>query len=487
MVWLAYTFTFGAPWLWARRVVPGELLVCTTSRIAAGGLDDALSQLRRRSALRLHRVLEVEDLVTESYRRGGARDSAPVAAAWWVRVRPGTEQAALREIEYRVAVAMARKGEYEGIGRRGLLAVGRAVLAANQVRKAQLSWANDDPGPVLFDDETHEAYRNMIGLGAEPTRAVSVAVLDSAVRISDVPQRSQCRIEVDYSIEPPENRPPFAHGAVTTSLICDIADNASVCVYPVVDPYNEVSEASIVATLTGLLTKEARAEVVVLCLGLTENSESKSQKSSYTALRRLLQLLDRNLVVVVATGNTGDEDLRVLEPAPRKDVYAIGAVNRAGRRPRFSRFVFPETEQPALYLLAPGGDSDGISATEASVSVHGVGRTGSSVAAAYAAGVVTRALGTVGAGVARRDHVTAALRGASLPVGSDADAGSFCHGLIRQPPVGWQRNLVAVYPPSLAIPLQAAPTPGRAETVLVGAVDLGAALLDPAVAEVLLT
>jgi hypothetical protein len=115
-------------------------------------------------------------------------------------------------------------------------------------------------------------------------------------------------------------------------------------------------------------------------------------------------------------------------------------MNGAGRRSWFSRSVFPTDARPALYVLAPGGD-DPIDGLEWSVAVGGEGQVGSSVAAAYAAGVLVRALGMVGAEEVpvASGRIREALRRTAARPGIDADAGDLCDGFIRQPEEGWHR------------------------------------------------
>lgn len=452
VVWVAYNITFGWKWLWARHVLPGELLVSTASSSAAKALQISIEQLRDRSTPHLCRALQTEDLLATdtmlaarhngSGQRSRRETSAPIAAAWRVRVRSGTEQAVLREIEYRVGTEMARLGGYERIGRRNLLAVGRAAIAANQARRVCAAAKAEPPGIVAFVPDIHEKYRELLSLSGSPTRRVQVLVLDSAVQIDDLPESLRGHVCTDYSVESPHERPPFGHGAATAAIIADIAENACVTVFPVMRPGGDVYEGSIVNGLAHVWTGHLEADVIVLCLGLEYRHWSRSTKTDRSNMELFFEGIGAQPVIVVSTGNARNRDLVVLEPAARKAVYAIGATNRSGHRSWFSRSQFPDDDRPELYLLAPGGEKWGSGELESPVTIGNRQQIGSSIAAAYAAGAIARALGTVvGADeLPPRRKVTEALRRRARALDDNADAGEYCTGIMQQPPTGWHRS-----------------------------------------------
>jgi hypothetical protein len=451
LVWLVYNATFGARWLWARNSVPGKLLVSTNSAVALEVLSSVFGRLRG-PVPRLHQILEVRDLigttpVPDSRPAGPEPEYAsafsrrrPVAAAWLVHVRPGTEQAVLREIEYRVASEMAERGGYAGLGHRCLLAVGRAAIAATPVRRLLPSAKLTFPGPVEFVPEVHNAYKEMLRLGPTPKREVRVAVLDTNIQVENLPPHVRPRVQIVAGTESLESWTPFAHGAVTVSVIGDIAENARITLHPVLDDGAYGAEDSLLSVLYDIGDGKIEAEVVVLCLGLDPNAAKIATKTNN--LDRAINGLAHDKILVVATGNSRNEDLEVLEPARRTAVFAIGAANKMRCRSWFSRYLFPTEDRPAVYMLAPGGDLDPDGEPEDPATVEGHGQRGSSVAAAYAAAVIVRSLGST-PGPQQRAAVRVALGEAAFALGPDSGAGPGCAGLIQEFPAGWHENVGA--------------------------------------------
>lgn len=434
IVFVAYRSTFGWERIWARNVIPGELLVSTRLPEAARALELFLNRRRTRIP-RKHRIRSYASMLGSDYDASPRRSAGPaLAASYHVLVPPGSEQAVLREIEYGVAWEMARKGGYTAIGTSALLRVGRVAIAANQVRCGRLQLRLEPPGPVSWDSMLHHDYTTLLGLRPEAAqrREVKVAILDTAVRKSDLP--GPLKLDNAYGPEQERRYPPFAHGAVTSAIIGDLAPCADITIIPIADERGRISEDYVFHSLLRLRPQgDLAAEVVVMCLGMSNTTKIKTKHST---LEMLLSDLGADAIIVTATGNTRNADLRALEPARQRAVYAFGAMNKSGARSRFSRSAFDISESPTIYMLAPGGDRDARTVTESSIAVNGKWQVGSSIATAYGAGVIVRTLTETPHALTRR-AVTAALLAHAAPLDATADAGPGCHGRLQQPSADW--------------------------------------------------
>jgi hypothetical protein len=377
---------------------------------------------------RVFRVKAVHSLSEPSRRSGErARRGGPLVGAWKVEVARGSEQAILRELEYRVARALEQAGGYEGIDPRLSLAVARTAMAAHQARRVRLSSQDLLPSAPIDLKEHHEKYRSMVATGPEPTTAVSVAILDSAVQPEHLYSTVLGRVRLGDVADDVAAIGPLAHGAATASVIGDLAPTAEIEVYPVAGE-EPVDEWPLIRAL-----QRADAQVIAMCLQLSF-TRSTNPKTAEDAVGDLLRGLDKNTVVVVSSGNREDnsDSAQVRFPATYQTVLAVGAIDSKWERPFFSCHLLDQ-DRPCLFLVAPGGhlESD---PPEFSVLAGDEPVVGTSVAAAYAAGVIARCLGSGGFGERpiEAQELLAKLKAAALKPHDKYVAIEHGDGLVQQ-------------------------------------------------------
>ena len=160
--------------------------------------------------------------------------------------------------------------------------------------------------------------------------------------------------------------------------------------YPVVDENNEVDEWILGWSLECAVF-DTKADVIVMCVELAEKKGSFRDNLE----RRLKGVTDKP-VVIAASGNRNDSDpLTAKYPGIHPVVMMVGAVDRNKVRPDFSCYALNPEPQPALFVVAPGGVGPAENPLESSVIAGDQAQVGTSIAAAYAAGVVARSLAGV--------------------------------------------------------------------------------------------
>ncbi|MGX7677729.1 S8/S53 family peptidase [Jatrophihabitans sp. DSM 45814] len=378
--WLAHRVTPERIW----SLVPGELVVATVSDQARVAIEASLAAQSER---RVFKVVGYRSLLP-----GGEQDrTSPIVGAWLVNVARGSEQPVLRELEYRVALALETAGGYQGIDTRLSLAAARHAMAAHQSRRVRLAAQAMVPSAAIAFTPMHERYRELIATGAEPSRPVSVAILDSAVNLGHLPPEVADRVHPGEASPDYQNLTPGAHGAVTASVIASLAGTADIEVFPIAGVGSPGSEAVVAASLM-----KAKASVIAMCLSLDIPPNHREGKTREEMIGLTLRKLDTHQVVIVASGNRLKErhSAAAIFPATSPTVMMVGALDSELRRPFFSRHLLTD-RRPASYLMAPGGRTIGSRVDESSVHAGQTPFVGTSVAAAYAAGIVARTLGTL--------------------------------------------------------------------------------------------
>ena len=299
----------------------------------------------------------------------------------------------LRELEYRIATVLERKGGYENVNLSLSLAVARSTFAAHQARRVRLEGSTLQRSMPVVLQPLHEEYRKLLCKGPEPTRSVHVAMLDSNVSLDHLPStRHTGSIAVGQSVDPDLAAAPASwHGAVTAAIIGDLSPTAEIEIFPVAAPREYIDESAVLAAL-----EETAAQVIAMCLSL-RFPVGRSAKTRENVLARRLRELAPDRIVVVATGNRDRqfEGVTALFPSIHRRVIAISSIGLDLQCSEFSRYEFPGFPDDPLHLVAPGGSGWPKRVRESPASAGTTRVVGTSVAAAYAAGVIARSLGRV--------------------------------------------------------------------------------------------
>jgi hypothetical protein len=421
-----------ASW-WNRTTIPGLLVIATNSLPAEKAVA---SFLGRREQAGLFGVLAHEGLVYRHDEDSGSRRPL-VTAAWRVHVHRGLEGALLHDLNHFVALALERDGGYVGIDPLLSMAVARRTLAAHRARRVILASGRAETlrsGKVAFQKETHAEYLGMISSGqasGRPVSPVTVAMLDAAVKPADLADGVDVVVKLGHVSEKQRQQPPLAHGAVTASIIGCLAPTATILVYPIASGRVEerVDETEVIWSIQSAVMAEV--DLIVMCLQMPTESKEASRMS----LEMLLTSVGgAKPVVMAAAGNRR----RLTEPACGRypgihpEVVMVSAVDSQRRRPTYSCFELPGPSKPALHVAAPGGgDLVARGPREHSVSVGREEFVGTSVATAYAAGVVARSIASASKARSAKE-LRLALQDAADPVEDWDDDVQHCKGLIRQ-------------------------------------------------------
>lgn len=373
------------------RLVPGELIVVTRTadaRTIAAALIAELENERR-----FYRITKPTPLGGQPPRK---ERTLHELAAWRLNVRHGAERAMLLELELRMASALAVHGGYTGIDWRLAREAARAQMSAQRSRFLHPSGNGLTPSGPVDLTPVHELYRQMLCHGAAAGDGTHVVVLDTSIDLSTLPAMEDAPpVTVG---DPPSGYGPtkvYGHGAAMVSIIRSVAPSASITLRPVLGfTDDETSEAALLSTLIELTYSERRVDVVVLCGNMGPGSIYWSPRDTRRRgdIERILRTVRFGAVVVTSTGNAGvfDANDDVLFPATCEPVVAVGAIDRRMSRPAYSKYRFSAVP-PSLFVTAPGGrPATNDEPAEAAVTVGGHDEVGTSIAAAYAAGVVAR-------------------------------------------------------------------------------------------------
>jgi hypothetical protein len=306
------------------------------------------------------------------------------------------EQAILFDLEHFVARVLEREGGYRGVDPHLSMEIARRSIAAHKARRVvEAGYVRETvgSGPVVFNLPDHERYLSMISAAnpaVRPMRPVTVAILDSAFDLQDADKGVVDRIEYGILDEDQVGLPLLAHGAVTASIIGTVAPTARIIVYPVIGGGALVHEILVGISLDNAV-KVSKADVVVMCLQLTERGDVPGGRG---ALRKFLDGVTDRPVIIAAAGNRRDGEPEAARyPAIHRVVMMVGAVDAAKRSTEYSCFAYhADGDKPAMHMVSPGGSDPIDFPDEYAVTVHGHRFAGTSIAAAYAAGVIARSM-----------------------------------------------------------------------------------------------
>ncbi|MBN9657514.1 MAG: S8/S53 family peptidase [Acidobacteria bacterium] len=216
------------------------------------------------------------------------------------------------------------------------------------------------------------------------------------------------------------------HGTTLATLIREVAPQCNLTAIRTSDtaaiPLWHLLAAMAIAVI------DAQAEIINLSLGLPNITGTctrcgASPAARGFALEYLMKALRRMAVqwfpgaqpptFVAATGNDGTGNGFFL-PARFDVSLAVGSVNQNGQRSTFSTYG---TYQHSNYVMAPGGEKAGGAVTESPIADNNESYCGTSIAAAYASGVLA---------LLRTDNSTADLRQLATQKVSAAAPASVC-------------------------------------------------------------
>jgi subtilisin family serine protease len=268
-------------------------------------------------------------------------------------------------------------------------------------------------GPYYAD------YRKMIGLAGAgaPLSPVRVLVIDSGI----APDAHTAKINVisQHNVIDPKSSyiapDDVGHGTAVTMVIADLAPNAEFVEIKVSDKEGNVSEWD---ALAGFAAK-TDADVINLSLqfGLSEQQACKycgrnrastaSRSAVFESMIAHLQSRERHPVIVAAAGNWSQSQLAY--PARFANVLAIGAVNHKRQLSPISNYGNLDQfgQQHNNHFVMPGGEGPG---EPVLVSLGGATWSGTSLATAFASGIIAYQLSQAAAGVQSQAALIQSLR-----------------------------------------------------------------------------
>lgn len=444
--------------LLARYEIPGAIVVAVADPTISDHLSAGLTQMARRSGLTVTPLgpppkggwgEEVSEQPKRTFWRRRARyrpDGTPIAPAYEVTVGRGWEGVTIRELALEVARSLESVDpDLEGVPATYLLAIVRSRVAMHPARRSRpaavptggaplATTAADPERAVAVDLEELEKWLGRAHAGPGEKR-VGVVVLDSEIDLArlapDLAQR------ISRSAEPPPLRFK-SHGAAMASLVAAVAPSAAVRYWPVFG--GRVPETEAINALLGT------SEPIVL-MSLRFTFAPWRMHRDLTAIERVMRARSdlRWTMVIAASGNNRLRQ-RMSFPGRAPSAVAVGALSDDLAHEGYSAFRTHKTV-PRAHFVGPGG------AAVEDRSLVRAGRKrifGTSVAAAWAAGIVARTVAADPRWLDRPvDDLVQALRDAAdttFPAYRIEECGS---GLVRQLAPGAAARPVVV-PPAAA-------------------------------------
>jgi hypothetical protein len=233
-----------------------------------------------------------------------------------------------------------------------------------------------------------DAHRNGV-----KGRGVRVAIVDSGLQST-----GSINVADFYDVQDPNPINPGAssvldndgHGTAMASLAAAVAPEADIYIVRVMDQ-GALYLWNVLAG-TGIAAYDCNADVISLSLGFDTFSKCRvcgaTSASRSIAFERLLEGIARSSTDVICVASTGNEgqSTHINYPAAYDMVVPIGSVRKDGDRSSFSNY-----DQNAAHhrlMVAPGGERTGGTVTEDVGSGGGIQCCGTSVATAYAAGML---------------------------------------------------------------------------------------------------
>jgi LPXTG-motif cell wall-anchored protein len=251
---------------------------------------------------------------------------------------------------------------------RRLLAALAVLLAVLPLSGALALPAAAAPGPAAAPEWWFDSWRvPALWAGGADGHGITIAVVDTGVQASLPELRGKVLAGADFTGNGSDGRidydgDDFAHGTAMTSIMVarsgyagieGLAPNARILPIAVplkgvvrhgTPPANATSSAIDYAVEHG-------ARIINMSLGgVREESADGPDPCPGAVQQAVLRALRRGVLVVAASGNSGDEDSPVEEPGVCLGVVSVGAVDRNLDVPTFS------SRHPYLTVSAPGVD-----------------------------------------------------------------------------------------------------------------------------------
>jgi subtilisin family serine protease len=258
--------------------------------------------------------------------------------------------------------------------------------------------ASAAPRTAFTFNSTHTAYRQAFGWPGTTSNGSGMKILVMDTGVDSLPAYNivDGRNFIDDT-QKQDVSDEHGHGTAMASILHDIAPGADVIVYKVADSAGISSEW----TLLGGMGAISDANIINLSLefGLGDLKCPQCGRVSHSTRSGLFENMIDDLMklpdaplIVGAAGNAGNAELSF--PARYSNVVAIESVDGALNLSRFSnRSTTDHVGQAHQYVFVlPGGRGvpQGIPSEYIGASASGAQHHGTSVAAAYASGIIAR-------------------------------------------------------------------------------------------------
>jgi subtilisin family serine protease len=258
--------------------------------------------------------------------------------------------------------------------------------------------ASPAPGTAFTFTSTHTAYKQVCGwpTSTNDGSGIKILVMDTGVDALPPYNVVDGRNFIDDT-QKQDVSDAHGHGTAMASILQDVAPGAEVIVYKVADAAGIASEWTLLAGLGAV--SDARVINLSLSFGLGDLQCPHCGRASHSTRSGLFENMLDDLtrrpdapLIVGAAGNMGKTELTF--PARYSSVVAVESVDGALNLSRFSNrsTLDHEGHSHKNVFLVPGGRGvpQGTPSEYVGMSASGALHWGTSVAAAYASGIIAR-------------------------------------------------------------------------------------------------
>jgi hypothetical protein len=385
----------------ARGVAQGELIVAFTNdedarSRAIAAVNLALARSERLGKVRFIPVrTPAGDAPRKTREHWRWTEATPAEEEWNVRrgltrsyvgvaTPPGLENVVKRAIE--VAAWRFRLPA----SRRGLVVIHSPVVVAAPSFVPR--------GAIKFSDE-YKAAKKVVGADNIDATGVTIMIIDPDIPDLQELERLDPDIAAHVTIQGPHGPIQAGHGTLMTAIVGDIARNADIIAVSMREPTVETDGFF---TLLGLLQAEL-ADVDLIVASVTfgdapgtwaEIGRNQSLVDAFSSRR----YRPRRPPALFPTGNLDDGvDVKCIGvPARLAATVGIGCADVTSdghvRRSEGSRYGEKDGDQPSEWWLAPGGGFRRVGDVDPFVTVNGEPQAGTSIANAFAGGLLAGAV-----------------------------------------------------------------------------------------------
>lgn len=250
------------------------------------------------------------------------------------------------------------------------------------------------PGPIEFDEQRLQTWKQRAGVGAQASaQDVEIVVIDT-----DPPDPAYLPEDVRRRLTVLGGRAPAqdGHGTLVTAVVGAVAPDAEIFASGVANESGIVSWSAIHQAIL----ENAHRDVIVVAMTMDDLRLRKDDLSTrdigISEFFRGLACSPIRPVVLFPTGNDWTERSQGLSaPARAEDVLAIGAVDERPGRSVGSRCGAKQGDDPTRWWVCPGGAFTARGSEDSFVTMAGTPQAGTSVAVAFAAGIVALSLASL--------------------------------------------------------------------------------------------